>query len=99
MVPGCRIAQTLAVCAAASKECTAGGAEPACLMDYWTASLREELRAAAEQGRPTPEHCSDLEIGQHVFDFLFAAQVGAPQAGARPDRHQLRGEEAGRRWR
>lgn len=80
-----RIARTLSVCSAASKARMFAGAEPACLMDYWAASLADELQQAAAEGRPTPEHCSDDEIGQHVFDFLFAAQVSPHKAGSRQD--------------
>lgn len=64
----------LIICARASKERMATGAEPACLMDFWMTETIREINEAEAAGLPAPPHSSDVEIASHLFDFLFAAQ-------------------------
>ncbi|GAB2226765.1 hypothetical protein Droror1_Dr00022586 [Drosera rotundifolia] len=69
-----RLVETLAVCAARSKERILSGVEPECLVDYWMQDTVREEKEAEERGDPPPPHSSNSEIGGHLFDFLFAAQ-------------------------
>lgn len=50
------------------------GAEPQCLLDFWTARILEEIAAAKDQGVPPPPYSNDHEMADTMMDFLFASQ-------------------------
>lgn len=68
------IIRNLTGIAAAAKARIGGGAEPACLLDFWMVNLTKEIKEAQESGAPAPPHSSDLEVAKVLLDFLFASQ-------------------------
>jgi len=69
-----RIITELTVVAGQAKRRIAGGAEPACLVDYWMVNLVKQIAQAEASGSPAPAHSSDLEVAKVILDFLFASQ-------------------------
>ena len=69
-----RIIAELTVVAGQAKKRIMGGAEPACLVDFWMVNLVKQIGEAEASGAPAPAHSSDLEIAKIILDFLFASQ-------------------------
>ena len=69
-----RIISELTTVAGQAKKRIMGGAEPACLVDFWMVNLVKQIAEAEASGAPAPAHSSDLEIAKVTLDFLFASQ-------------------------
>ncbi|KAG5498858.1 hypothetical protein JKF63_03147 [Porcisia hertigi] len=50
------------------------GAEPHCLLDFWTATVLEKINEAKEEGRDPPAYSTDYAMADTMLDFLFASQ-------------------------
>lgn len=76
----CMRAQVLTRAAAQSKAKMATGAEPECLLDFWSQQVLQEIKEAKEAGQEPPFYCADAKMADSVMDFLFASQVGLMEA-------------------
>uniref|UniRef100_A0A6T8Q4F7 sterol 22-desaturase n=1 Tax=Chlamydomonas leiostraca TaxID=1034604 RepID=A0A6T8Q4F7_9CHLO len=68
------IIKVLTKAAARSKAKMATGAEPECLLDFWSQQVLQEIREAQEQGVEPPFYSADAKMADSVMDFLFASQ-------------------------
>lgn len=68
------IIKVLTKAAARSKERMRNGAEPECLLDFWSQQVLTEIAEAEEQGLPPPFYSADAKMADSVMDFLFASQ-------------------------
>eukprot|EP00879_Flechtneria_rotunda_P008606 GHRR01009018.1.p1 GENE.GHRR01009018.1~~GHRR01009018.1.p1 ORF type:complete len:552 (+),score=155.86 GHRR01009018.1:234-1889(+) len=57
-----------------SKERISEGAEPSCLLDFWTQQILKECQEAEAANVPPPKYSTNHEIAYTVMDFLFASQ-------------------------
>uniref|UniRef100_A0A383WDD1 sterol 22-desaturase n=1 Tax=Tetradesmus obliquus TaxID=3088 RepID=A0A383WDD1_TETOB len=57
-----------------SKERIRAGAEPSCLLDFWTQQILKECEEAEAANVPPPKYSSTGEMAYTVMDFLFASQ-------------------------
>jgi cytochrome P450 family 710 subfamily A protein len=57
-----------------SKERMRGGAEPSCLLDFWTQQILRDCEEAEAANVPPPKYSSNHEMAYTVMDFLFASQ-------------------------
>jgi cytochrome P450 family 710 subfamily A protein len=68
------VIKVLTRASARSKARMAAGAEPDCLLDFWTQQLLQECKQAEADGVAPPPYASDGEVAYTVMDFLFASQ-------------------------
>ena len=69
-----QIVRVLVEAAKESKLRMANGEEPACLLDFWSVRINEEIAEAQKTGVQPGAHCTDWEMGNTLMDFLFASQ-------------------------
>eukprot|EP00877_Chromochloris_zofingiensis_P010637 jgi/Chrzof1/5827/Cz16g17100.t1 len=57
-----------------SKDRMKTGAEPDCLLDFWTQQILRECKEAEVHNVPPPKYSRNNEIAYTIMDFLFASQ-------------------------